>query len=188
MSNLSGQVATHDADLNARADAIDLELSNLSSQLNTHDVDIKALINNRANAIDQALADHAAVTASNNANITAVAEVVLDHEKIELEVVRVKDGTRYLLQATEAGRSVDVTLESVRALTAKSNKAVDIDNVSFSVTVVDTGILDVTLTIPGGAKDSNLLEFVVEDEHVNPVLGTVNHSGTALVNRNGNDQ
>ncbi len=174
---LSEQVTTHDTNIDGDLSAHD---TNIDGDLIAHDTNLT----NRANAIDAAIAIIEA-KADALADQVAVVQYTLDTEiekmRVHLQVIEIKEKERFLVMSTEAGLPVDVELIGLQVAESSPNGPIAFLDVlsEATATPVKTGILDVTIDLPGPAQNAKIFEFTVRHDHgADPA-----HFGTIVVQR-----
>jgi len=185
---LAADLAAHDSDIKAaidtRATAIDGALGALEAKL---DARLDVAVSTRASQVSvdaleaklDASLDETVSSRASQASVDALGTVVAQ-QKVDLQVISVKNNERFLLLATQAGQAVAAELTGVQALSVKKNKPAQAHDVTGDATTVAgaEGILDVTVDLPKKVKNVRVLVFTVEYDGV---------EGTIMVDLHGDD-
>ena len=172
-------------------------IADLSQDLSSHDARIRNQVSNHHATMTSMVGHHDAVIQARLASLADevdAMQLTMDTEmelrSIEIEVLEVLPGQRFLLSTSEAGQPVDVTLIDVKASRLKENMGgVEFFTVPASGTPIPgaVGMLDVTLNFPPQLKGlPKVLRFVVKDSHSGDEdAPAVEHFGSAMATSRG---
>lgn len=172
--------------------SLDTRAAGIETVTNARASQIEALLKARADIIDAELkrrADNIDAELTRRAdNIDAYQANVVDHQKLDLQVIEIERG-RLLLIASEAGKTVNVKMTSMQVAEVKPQGAVAFQDVTGATrfTSVGAGVFEVALDMRGPAKDATVYMISVAEStpRVVPPFGDVTHRGTTIIRRSG---
>ena len=136
----------------------------------------------KADLLEMKIDDHASQTSNINETLKSLVRNIVAMKRVELQVVEVKEGERFLLATSEAGMPVKVTLTTVNVAGTNPVATISFNSVPFVATAIAPGVLDFTVSLPKPLHTSNMFQFQVEHDHgIDIILGPVKHHGRTVL-------
>ncbi|MBM3926504.1 MAG: hypothetical protein FJ320_11100 [SAR202 cluster bacterium] len=189
LDSLNSQFDAFDVDVRGALQAMSNADNAHDAQFDSFDVDVRGALQNHGNALnalEAKLDNMASQNTSTGEVFQSLVTSVIDRVKIDLDIVEVKEKSRWLIACSEAGAPVSgVQFTSFLAINTNGNGAPQVTNVTSSLTVTEVapGLYDVRVSLPNSANSASSFRISVS-RTFNSDLGSVTHHGTALFSRN----